>query len=226
MGRTSVVIADRHPVVLCGLSGLLEAQRDFTIVASCSDGARCLEALRNFRPDIAIIDVALPGLPGLELISIVSSEKLQTRLVFFAPSRQHPEFVVSSTMNGHSVFLKDMAPEALVLALRQVTEERYLMAPSLSPQPIPFEPVLENVLAMLTGRERQVALLVSEGLSNKAIARRLNVTDGTIKVHLHHIFQKLQVSNRTVLAGLAMVRPGIASTPTRTKARSRARVTK
>lgn len=221
MGRTSVVIADRHPVVLCGLSGLLEAQRDFRIVASCNDASRCLEALRNFKPDIAIIDVALPGLPGLELISIVNSEKLQTRLVFFAPSRQHPEFVVSSTMNGHSVFLKDMAPEALLLALRQVIEERYLLAPSLSSRPIPFEPVLENVLTMLTGRERQVALLVSEGLSNKEIGRRLNVTDGTIKVHLHHIFQKLKVSNRTVLAGLAIARPGAASTLSQKRGRSR-----
>lgn len=223
MGRTTVVIADRHPVVLCGLSGLLEAQRDFRIVASCSDAARCLEALRNFRPDIAIIDAALPGLSGLQLISIVNSEKLQTRLVFFASSRQHPEFVVSSTMNGHSVFLKDMAPEALLLALRQIIEERYLLAPSLSSQPIPFEPVLENVLTMLTGRERQIALLVSEGLSNKEIGRRLNVTDGTIKVHLHHIFQKLQVSNRTVLAGLAIARPGTASTLSQKKGRSRAR---
>jgi DNA-binding NarL/FixJ family response regulator len=74
---------------------------------------------------------------------------------------------------------------------------------------------------MLTGRERQVALLVSEGLSNKEIGRRLNVTDGTIKVHLHHIFQKLKVSNRTVLAGLAIARPGAASTLSQKRGRSR-----
>jgi DNA-binding NarL/FixJ family response regulator len=223
MGRISVVIADRHPVVLCGLSGLLEAQRDFKIVASCSDSADCLEALRTFRPTIAIIDVALPKLSSLELISFVNSEQLPTRLVFFAPSRQDREFVVSSAINGHSIFLKDMAPEALLLALRQVAEERYFLAPSLSEDPIPFTPVLENALTMLTDRERQIALLASEGLSNKAIARRLNVTDGTVKVHLHHVFQKLQVSNRTVLAALAIAPPGSASTLTQTSTLSQKR---
>lgn len=113
MGRISVVIADRHPVVLLGLSGLLEAHRDFRIVASCSDGARCIEALRNLRPDIAIVDVALPGLSGLELLSIANSEELHTRLVFFTSSDRDGELVASSALNGHSILLKETAPEAL-----------------------------------------------------------------------------------------------------------------
>ncbi|MEK9281890.1 MULTISPECIES: response regulator transcription factor [unclassified Bradyrhizobium] len=211
MGRISVVIADRHPVVLLGLSGLLEAHRDFRIVASCSDGARCIEALRNLRPDIAIVDVALPGLSGLELLSIANSEELHTRLVFFTSSDRDGELVASSALNGHSILLKETAPEALLQTLRRIAEGRAPLPLPLSERPAPHDLASENALKTLTDRERQIMRLVSEGLSNKAIGRRLNIADGTIKVHLHHVFQKLQVSNRTVLAALALARVGTSS---------------
>ncbi|WP_084788985.1 response regulator transcription factor [Bradyrhizobium sp. Cp5.3] len=220
MGRISVVIADRHPVVLLGLSGLLEADRDFKIVASCSDGAGFIEALRNLEPDIAIVDVALPGLSGLELLSIVNSEELQTRLVFFMTAEQGRELVASTAINGHSIFLKDVAPEVLLQALRQIAEGRDL---SPLPRPAPRDQGSEDALMTLTDRERQIIRLVSEGLSNKAIGRRLNISDGTIKVHLHHVFQKLQVSNRTVLAALALARVGSASEVAPKKGRPRIR---
>ncbi|WGD49483.1 response regulator transcription factor [Bradyrhizobium sp. CB1650] len=222
MGRISVVIADRHPVVLLGLSGLLEAHRDFRIVASCGDGAGCIEALRNLKPDIAIVDVALPGLSGLKLLSIVNSEELHTRLVFFTASERDHELVASSAINGHSILLKEMAPEALLQTLRRIAEGRDSL-PLPSEHPAPRDLASENALKTLTDRERQIMRLVSEGLSNKAIGRRLNIADGTIKVHLHHVFQKLQVSNRTVLAALALARVGSTSAQASKKRRPRLR---
>jgi len=223
MSRTTVVIADRHPVVLCGLGVLLGAHRDFRIVASCSDGPGCVEALRNLAPDLAIVDVALPGLSGLDLISVTNSERLQTRLVFFAASGQDRELVVASAINGHNLLSKEMAPEEFLEALRQIASGQGV-TPSFRPeQALPVDHGLESALTTLTDRERQIARLVSEGLSNKAIGRRLNITDGTIKVHLHHVFQKLQVSNRTVLAALAAPRSGVAGPLQLKRARSRQR---
>ncbi len=86
MRRSSVVIADRHPVVLQGLTNLLGPESDFNIVARCSDGVACIEVVRKLVPDIAIIDVSLPGVSGPEILSIVNSEKLSTHVVFFSVS--------------------------------------------------------------------------------------------------------------------------------------------
>jgi two-component system nitrate/nitrite response regulator NarL len=109
---------------------------------------------------------------------------------------------MSGATNGYSVIPKNVALEVLVQSLRQVAEGQRLL-----PLPSPEQAVsrqqsaiTENALTTLTDRERQIMRLVSEGLSNKEIGRRLNITDGTIKVHLHHIFQKLEISSRTVLA--------------------------
>src|SRR5229473_669353 len=210
MRCTSVVIADRHTVVLQGLTNVLTAESGFKVVACCSDGTYCIEAIRSLVPDIAILDISLPGLTGLEILAIANSESLPTRLVFFTASVEDRELIVSAAAGAYGVILKDVALEILVQSLRQVAcGHRLLPLPS-SDQAVPREreqrniEIAENVLTVLTDRERQIMALVSEGLSNKEIGRRLNIADGTIKVHLHHVYQKLEISNRTVLAALAI----------------------
>jgi two-component system, NarL family, nitrate/nitrite response regulator NarL len=204
---TSVLIADRHPVVLQGLTNVLGARGDFTIVASCGDGMSCIEAIRNLAPDIAILDVSMAGLTGLEILSLADSENLSTRLVFFTGSVEERELVMSTAADGYSVIQKDVAPELLVQSLRQIADGHRLLPLPPSEQAASREQsaITENALTALTERERQIMRLVSEGLSNKEIGRRLNIADGTIKVHLHNIFQKLEISNRTVLAALAIL---------------------
>ena len=116
----TVVIADRHPVVLQGLSSVLEAHSDFKIVASCTDGPGCVEAIRNLAPDIAILDGSMPGVTGPEILSIVNAEKPSTRFVFFTASEVERELVMSAAADGYSYISKDVAPEILVQSLRQV----------------------------------------------------------------------------------------------------------
>ena len=208
MRCTSVVIADHHPVVLQGLTNILGTASGFKVVASCSDGTDCIEAIRSLAPDIAIIDISMPGLTGLEILAIANSESLSTRLVFFTASVEDREVVISAAAGAYGVILKDVAPEILVQSLRQVADGQRLLPLPPSDQTALREQRnvanAENVLSVLTDRERQIMRLVSEGLSNKEIGRRLNIVDGTIKVHLHHIFQKLEISNRTVLAAIAI----------------------
>src|SRR5258707_465544 len=207
MRCTSVVIADRHPVVLQGLMKVLRAEGGFEIVASCGDGTSCIDAIRNLGPEIAILDISLPGLTGLEILAIANSESLCTRLVFFTASVEDRELVMSATAGAYGIIPKDVEVEILVQSLRQVADGQRLL-PVPSAQAVSREQrniaVTDNALTVLTDRERQIMRLVSEGLSNKEIGRRLNIVDGTIKVHLHNIFQKLEISNRTVLAALAI----------------------
>jgi two-component system, NarL family, nitrate/nitrite response regulator NarL len=201
MHSIRVIVADRYPVVLQGLSSAIEAQRGFRIVARCGDGASCVEAIRIFRPDITVVGLSIPDVS--ELLAIVNSESLSTRVVFFNTSVEVPDLQVLIAAGAYAVVPQDVGLENLMRVLRQVASGS---RPSLFDQVVRQEPgpSVEKSVMALTDRERQIMRLVSEGLSNKEIGRRLNLTDGTIKVHLHHIFQKLEVGNRTALAALAM----------------------
>src|SRR5216684_7158099 len=106
MRCTSVVIADRHPVVLQGLTNVLTAESGFKVVACCSDGTDCIEAIRSLVLDIAILDISLPGLTGLEILAIANSEKLSTRLVSFTASVEDRELVISAAAGAYGV-IKD-----------------------------------------------------------------------------------------------------------------------
>lgn len=205
MKSISVVIADRYPVVLQGLNKVLGGQHDFRIVASCRNGNSCIQAIRIFAPDIALVDFPMPGLDGSDAIATVVSENVATRLVFFTASIQAPDLVMLASAGACGIIAKDVAPEVLLKTLRQAARRLRGAAPLLCDKadtPDTTAPT-QKALAQLTRRERQIMRLVSEGLSNKEIGRRLNLSDGTIKVHLHHIFRKLEISSRTLLAAVA-----------------------
>jgi two-component system, NarL family, nitrate/nitrite response regulator NarL len=213
-----VAIADRHPVVVQGLSNVLEAERDFRIVARCSDGATCINAIQALAPDIAVLDLTLPDISGLEILATVNSRSLSTRLVFFTASVEERDLTMLAAAGAYGVVLRDQEPEVLVQTLRRVAAgERLLPLPSCEETVCQVKTAMtEKSAAVLTERERQIMGLVSAGLSNKEIGRRLNVTDGTIKVHLHHIFQKLDISNRTSLAALAISKHEFVDLPAET----------
>jgi RNA polymerase sigma factor (sigma-70 family) len=191
----------------------LGAEGGFDVVASCSDGRSCIEAIRNLVPDIAILDISMPGLTGLEILTIANSESLSTRLVFFTASIEDRELVMSAAAGAYGIIPKDVELEILVRSLRQVADGQRLLPLPSSDQAGFWEQrniaVSDNALTVLTERKRQIMRLVSEGLSNKEIGRRLNISDGTIKQHLHHIYQKLEISNRTVLAALAILQNNV-----------------
>ncbi|MGL3107835.1 LuxR C-terminal-related transcriptional regulator [Bradyrhizobium sp. BR 1432] len=207
MRRIRVVIADRHPIVLQGISSVLAAQHDFAIVASCGDAANCIEAIRLLVPDIVLVDNAMPNVSRPDLLALANTAGRGARVIFFAGKAGDRELQRLAADGACVVLTKDAKPEMLVATLREVAQNQGLASGSTGPGgEISAEPRAgeEKSLTQLTDRERQIMRLVSEGLSNKEIGRRLNIADGTIKVHLHHIFQKLDISNRTVLAALAI----------------------
>jgi len=208
MRATRLVIADRHPIVLHGVMSIFAAQRDFEIVASCTDGASCIEAIRSLRPEVALIEDSLSDVTGAEILAIANAENLSTRLVFFVASNERGDLIAAIAAGTCNAISKYASPVHLVESLRLIADGGSLL-PGPSPDLAPAgkeanDAIVENVLAVLTDREREIMRLVAVGLPNKAIARRLNVSQGTIKVHLHHIYRKLEINNRTVLAALAI----------------------
>lgn len=200
------VIADPNPVMLCGLSNVLGAERDLRVVARCVDGASCIEAIRMLAPDIAILDIAMPDIPRQEILDIANSKDLATRLIFFTAFVEDQDLTVLAAAGACDLIPKHAEPGDLVQTLRQIAEGPRMQAPPSSNGAVcrAQGAIADKTLMTLTERERQIMRLVSEGLSNKEIGRRLKIADGTIKVHLHHVFQKLEISNRTVLAALAL----------------------
>ena len=201
MGSFDVIIADRYPVVLQGLSSVLGTQPDFTVVARCTDRNSLIEAMRIFTPDIAILDISMPGIGGREIHSIANSKSRftrSTRVVLFTASVEKDKLVELAAAGAYGFIAKDAEPELLVQALRQVANGQRLLTLSRSGRADRGKNV-----RLLTERERQIIRLVSEGLSNKEIAHKLNISKGTIKVHLHHIFEKLAIKHRTALAAFA-----------------------
>jgi len=201
----SVVIADRHPVFLCGLKSILSSESDFNVVASCCDGRACVEVIRDQSPDLALIDtLLLDGLSRLKLLEAIKSQHLHTRVVFF----ESLEKATAIARGSYGVIPKEVQPELLLRCLRTVASGQKLspramrdIKPVKGHQPGPRgEP--ENLLTALTPRERQVMRLVCKGLSNKEVGRHLNISSDTVKVRLHNIYQKLAIQNRTVLETL------------------------
>ncbi|WP_082649996.1 LuxR C-terminal-related transcriptional regulator, partial [Bradyrhizobium lablabi] len=204
-----LVIADRQPIVLQGLKSLFAAQHDFEIVASCSRGTSCLDAIRSLAPDVALVDNTLPDLTASEILAIARAENLPTQLAFFAEPEGDDELTAAIAAGGCSAISKYANPDTILRSLRLMTERssaRPKSSQDLAPNGKEIDGAkIEKMLRVLTPREREIVRLVAEGLSNKAIARKLNVSGGTVKVHLYNIFHKLEISNRTVLATIALL---------------------
>ncbi|UFW45925.1 MULTISPECIES: LuxR C-terminal-related transcriptional regulator [Bradyrhizobium] len=207
--RNRIVIVDRQPIVLQGLKSILGAQQDFDVVASCRDATSGLEAIRKLTPDVALIADTLPDLTVTEILAITKAETVPTRLVFFTEGEANHELAAAIAAGACSAISKYVSPDTMLRLLRLLTKH------GVSPEHFDLSPTgkhavgagkIETKLELLTHRERQIVRLVSEGMSNKEIARALKVSPGTVKVHLYNIFQKLEVTNRTVLAALALLK--------------------
>ncbi|WP_027516397.1 response regulator transcription factor [Bradyrhizobium sp. WSM1417] len=203
-----LLLVDPQPIVLQGLRSVLGTQPDFEVVATSSDRTSCLEAIRKLTPDGALLADKVPDLTVSEILAIVKSEKLSTRLVFFTESDTDHDLTSAVAAGACSAISKYASPATMLRSLRLMTKSGVALEQSdlsATGKEAKGDDKVEKMLELLTQRERQIARLVAEGLSNKEIARQLKVSDGTVKVHLYNIFQKLEITNRTVLATIALL---------------------
>ena len=206
--RITVVLADDHPLVLRGLQDLLTPHPHVDIVTVCRDGGAAATAVRELKPDILVADVNMPILSGLDILDAVISEKLPTRVVFLTASLADHDIFDAVTRGIHGIVLKDSAPDVLLDCIESVAAgKRWLLSEHVGPameREVARRDDGRRLFGSLTLRERELAELAAEGLSNKQIARRLGIFEGTVKLHLHNIYQKLGISNRTVLTAIVL----------------------
>jgi two-component system nitrate/nitrite response regulator NarL len=206
--KTTILVADDHPVVLHGVTALLNAQADLTVVAACSDGAAAAEQIRVLKPDIAVLDVAMPELNGIEVLSSVVSDGGMTKIIFLTATATDDQLLAAVARGAKGIMLKDTVPDDLVKCLREVIKGDTWLPPDVVDAALEREigrrVQTERMTKLLTDRERQVMLQVAEGLANKEVGKRLKLSEGTVKIHLHNIYEKLGVPNRTALTALAV----------------------
>jgi len=198
-----VVLADDHPLMLKAVDDLLRAEGGFAVDAQCPDGEAALRAVRVHRPDILVLDVRMPQRDGISVIRAIKSEQLPTRVVLLAAVLDDEQMLEATRLGVGGIVLKEMAPRFLIQCIRKVhAGEQWLERRTAARA---FEMLLRReagareVGALLTAREIDVLRLTAEGLRNRLIAERLNVSEGTVKSHLHSIYQKIEVRSRAEL---------------------------
>ena len=215
-----VLLADDQALVRAGFRSLLDAADDIEVVGEASDGEEAVRLASELEPDVALMDIRMPGLDGLAATrAIVEDESLGDVKIVILTTFGLDEYVFEAIRSGASGFLvKDTEPEELIQAVRVVAGGDALLSPSVTKRLLAEfathakEPPPADGLDELTEREREVVALVGEGLSNQEIAERLFLSPATAKTHVSRAMSKLRVRDRAQLVVIAyesgLVRPG------------------
>lgn len=198
-----LVLADDHPIVRYGLERLLAETREFTVCASCEDGASALDAVRRHQPDILLLDIRMPRMDGLEVLRQMHREGMATRVVILTGALDEDEVLEAIRLGVRGVVLKEMAPPLLLQCLRKVHAggewlEKDSVGRALE-KLLQRESEYRGAACQLTPREIDLVKAVATGMSNAEIGAKLYISQGTVKVHLHRIYDKLQIKSRVAL---------------------------
>jgi DNA-binding NarL/FixJ family response regulator len=210
-----VLVADDHTLVRDGIRALLATAGDIELVAEAADGREAIERARATAPDVILLDIAMPGLGGLESVPLLRRELPNARIIMLTQYEQ-PEYVRRFLHLGVAGYvLKKAAGTELISAIRAVHRGGLVVDPAVAREVLQDSPAGRPVLAddpyeSLTERERQVLKLVAEGRSNKEVATLLDISVKTAMTHREHVMQKLNLHNRTDLTRFALRRGIIA----------------
>jgi DNA-binding NarL/FixJ family response regulator len=204
----SIVVADDHPVVLGGIVMLLSEDKTFKLVANCTDSAQAIDAIQTLKPDLALLDMNMPKQNGLQVLNAIVAENLPTRVIFLAASLTDKEIVAATAAGAYGIVLKESAADILIAALHAVADgKKWLPADLVDGATERLrEDQAQNaaISRLLTPREMEIMLKVAQGLTNSQVGHQLSISEGTVKMHLHSIYEKVGVSNRTSLANYAI----------------------
>lgn len=203
-----VLLADDHALVREGTRRLIEAESDLEVVAEASNGEEAIEAVRRQHPDIAIMDIAMPGMGGIEATRAIKADCAETAILVLSAYDDEPYLVALLEAGAAGFLLKNANGHELVEAIRAVARGESVLEPALNEKVMrrlsnrPATPV--RPADVLSEREFDVLRLAARGLPNKEIARRLNLSIRTVHSHLANTFMKMHVGSRTEAVLLAL----------------------
>lgn len=206
-----IVIADDHPIVRDGLRKLLETEADFAVAGQAADGREAVKLVEELKPDILLLDLAMPRLPGLEVLRSLSGSASSTRTILLTAAIEKEQIVEALQVGARGVVMKESATQMLFKSIRTVMAGQYWVGRG---EVSDLVQALRSLLAAgpaaadksfgLTRRELEIVATIVAGYTNKEIAKRFLLSEDTVKHHLTHIFDKLGVSSRLELAMFAV----------------------
>lgn len=205
--KIRVIITDDHPLVLTGLYHLLREYPEFEVVERCSSGTEAVAAARRHRPDILVLDLLMPGMDGLAVARELHRTGEMPHVVLLTAQLHEDQLIEALHLGVRGFILKEMATRLLVECLRRVhAGGQWLEKDSATramAKLVKREAKGREIATLLTPREIEVVRMVAKGLTNKEIAAELCIADGTVKIHLHNIYEKVKVNRRAELVRFA-----------------------
>lgn len=205
-----ILLAEDHAVVRAGVEGLLANAEDIEVVGAATDGEEAVALATELSPDVVLIDLSMPRLDGIEATKRILAARPETRVVVLTAFSDRDRILGALDAGALGYLLKDAVPEELLGAVRAAARGEAPLAPKAASAVLAARAAHRN--AELTEREQEVLALVAEGLPNKLIARRLEISEKTVKAHLTRVFERIGVSDRTQ-AALWAQRHGIGPAP-------------
>lgn len=198
-----VVIADDHALILEGLEKMLRSEGEFEILARCEDGEAAVAAVRELRPDVAILDIRMPVLDGVAAVERLRREGDPTRVVLLTAGLDDARILDGFRVGAEGIVLKEMAPRLLVETVRRVhagsSSWDHAAVMAALRRMMQQEHVHRRAGKLITPRETEIVTMVAQGLRNKEIASAMKITEGTVKLHLSSIYEKLGLEGRVAL---------------------------
>lgn len=202
--KSSVMLIDDHPLLRKGLKQLLALEDDLEVIAEASSGAEAIPRATELDPDLIILDLNMQGMDGIATLKKLRDEGVTSRIVMLTVS-DADEDVVNAISNGADGYLlKDSDPEILLEHIKRALSGKMVLSEAVTQvlatalrRPTVKTPAELN---SLTNREHEILSFIAKGLSNKLIARELNISDGTVKVHVKHLLKKLGLRSRVEAA--------------------------
>ncbi len=200
----SVIIIDDHPLLRKGLGQLLEFEPELKLLAEASNGEQGLALAMQNEPNLIILDLNMPGMSGIDTLIALRDAGITSRILMLTVSDNVNDISQAIQAGADGYLLKDMEPELLLEEIKKAAIGQMVIDARLTKQLVDALPVRqadpESKLADLTSRELEVATLLAEGQSNKQIAKELEISQETVKVHVKHVLNKLKLNSRVKVA--------------------------
>lgn len=201
-----VAIIDDHQIFREGLVSLLKAHEDLELVGQAGDGKAGLQLIVDAAPEVAIVDVHLPEMTGLEILKAVRHQKLPTKVVLLTSDRRPADAAQAMALGVDGYVIKDDAFEDLEGAIRAASKGRQFISPSIAALVVSHQQTTINEVKQLSAREREVLVCIAEGVTNKEVAEQLGVSVNTVRTHRARLMDKLDLHTTGELVRYAVDR--------------------
>jgi len=209
--KIRILVADDHPVFRYGLRTLLESEPKFTVIGEAADGSEVAKLTSALKPDVLMLDLAMPRLTGMEVLRELASTQGQVRTIVLTAAIEKEQLVEALQLGARAILLKDAAIQTAIKCIEKVMTGEYWVGHEVVASLVDYVHTLRGAeekraqkLLEFTPREREIVSLIITGCVNKEIAAKLTLSEDTVKHHLSNIFAKAKVANRLELAIWAM----------------------